>query len=280
MAAVHLRGDGARHDARRLLGAILGRSTAWLLANDTATLDSALATTFTSAIERRRRGEPVAYILGETGFFGLRFAVTPATLVPRPESEALVEAVVALAPASICDVGTGSGALAIAIATQLRDAFVVAIDVSADALEVAARNVAAHGAGTRIDLRCGDLLAPLRAGERFAAIVANLPYVPTAQLAAPPDPTSFEPRGALDGGADGLELYRRLLGRMPDHLTAGGTALFEAAPPTAEPLAWLARAAFPTATVGVESDYAGRARIVAIRPGRDGPANPPNRFLP
>jgi len=248
-----------------LLSAIVGRSTAWLLGNDDAPLEPAAATAFARAVERRRAGEPVAYVLGETGFYGLRFAVTPATLIPRPESEALVEAVVALAPASVCDVGTGSGALAIAIATRLPNARVVAIDVGADALAVATRNAATHGVGARIDLRRGDLLAPLRAGERFAAIVANLPYVPTAQLAAPPDPTSFEPRLALDGGSDGLDVYRRLLAALPAHVAPGGLALLEAAPPTAEALARLAGATFPDGAVEIVRDYAGLERIVAIR---------------
>lgn len=258
-------GDDARRDARVLLRGLLGVDGGWLLAHATDPLASEDVARFSAAVERRGTGEPVAYVLGEAWFYGLRLSVTPATLVPRPETEALVELAARERPASVCDVGTGSGAIAIALATALPGARVVAIDVSPAALAVAARNVAAHGLRARVELRHGDLLGALRPDERFEAVVANLPYVPTGQLAAAPDPTSFEPRLALDGGADGLDAYRRLLRALPAHLTAPGCALFEAAPPTARPLAALARAAFSDASVDVFADDAGLDRVVIVR---------------
>jgi len=256
--------EEARRDARVLLSGVLGVEGGWLLAHAGDPVAECEAKRFADAVTRRCQGEPVAYILGEASFYGLRFGVSSATLVPRPESEALVERALKACPSRLCDVGTGSGALAIAVATALPRARVVAIDVAPDALAVAARNIAAHGLDGRVELRCGDLLAALRPGERFEVVLANLPYVPTVQLAAPPDPTSFEPRLALDGGPDGLDVYRRLLAALPAHLAPGGLALLEAAPPTAEALAQLAGSTFPDGAVEIVRDYAGLERIVAI----------------
>jgi release factor glutamine methyltransferase len=269
----------ARLDATRLLADMMGRDAAWLHAHGDHELPTEEAERFEAAIARRARGEPVAYITGRAGFYGRGFAVTPAVLVPRPESELLVElALAALRARSrevpeprILDVGTGSGALAIVLALEMPAARVSAVDVSSAALEIAARNARAHGVFGRIALFRSDLDAELPPGGRFDAIVANLPYVPRGALAPSPDPTSFEPRLALDGGPDGLAVYRRLLARTPDRLAAGGTLVMEAAPPTAAPLAALARAAFAEAAeVRIVPDLAGLERAIVAQLGGTG----------
>jgi len=269
----------ARLDVTRLLEDLLGRDAAWLHAHGDHALSPEEASAFEAATARRARGEPVAYIIGRAGFYGRDFAVTPAVLVPRPESELLVElALTALRARSretpeprILDVGTGSGALAIVFALELPAARVSAVDVSSAALEVAARNARTHGVDGRVAFVRSDLDAELPPGSRFDAIVANLPYVPSEMLAPAPDPTSFEPRLALDGGPDGLAVYRHLLARAPGLLAPGGTLLMEAAPPTAAPLAALARAAFAEAAeVRVVADLAGLERAIVAQLGGTG----------
>jgi release factor glutamine methyltransferase len=275
-ASLRERSASARLDATRLLADVLGRDAAWLHAHGEHELSPEEGARFEAAIARRERGEPVAYITGRAGFYGREFAVTPAVLVPRPESELLVELVLAAlrAPSRessetrILDVGTGSGALAIALALELPAARVSAVDISGGALEVAARNARAHGVEARVAFVPSDLSDGLPPGPRFDAIVANLPYVPSAELAAAPDPTAFEPRLALDGGADGLALYRRLLAHAPELLAPGGILVMEAAPPTAGPLAALARAAFTgTAAVRIVPDLAGLERAIVAQLG-------------
>jgi len=269
----------ARLDATRLLAGVLGRDAAWILAHGDRELSPEEASRFEAMTARRARGEPIAYITGRAGFYGRDFAVTPAVLVPRPESELLVELALAAlrAPGGagpeprILDVGTGSGALAIALALERPDARVSALDVSSAALEVAARNARDHRVEGRIAFLRSDLDAALPPGSRFDAIVANLPYVPSEALAPAPDPTAFEPRLALDGGPDGLALYRRLLTRAPGLLAPGGILVMEAAPPTAAPLAALARAAFAEgAEVRIVPDLAGLERAIVAQLGGTG----------
>lgn len=264
--------DSARLDAQLLLVALLHRNAAWLFAHCDEPLEEAVRERFLQALERRARGEPVAYILGEAGFYGRRFAVTPAVLVPRPESELLVTCALAelrtlATPAPhLCDVGTGSGILATTLAAELPQARLTAIDVSEAALAVAAGNSRAHRVDDRIAFVLGDLFEPLPRGTRFDGIVANLPYVRADELAAAPDPTSFEPRLALDGGPDGLAVYRRLLARAADVLVPHGWLLMEAGPGTVPALAALARRTFRrSATVWIERDYARLERVVAVR---------------
>ena len=265
--------ESPRPDATVLLAATLGRDAAWLLAHDTDGLDAEGAERYRLLIERRAAGEPVAYLIGSAGFYGRTFAVTPDVLVPRPETEHLVAlALSRLAacddPVRICDAGTGSGILAITLALERPRASVTAIDVSPAALVVARRNATALGVADRIAFCAGDALHAVEAGAVFDAIVANLPYVRTPDLAPWPDPTAFEPRLALDGGADGLDIYRRLLADAPGHLATRGTLLMEAGPDTAAELARLARRALARSIVTVHDDYAGRERIVEVRHAR------------
>ncbi|MDQ2908732.1 MAG: tRNA (adenine(22)-N(1))-methyltransferase TrmK, partial [Candidatus Eremiobacteraeota bacterium] len=169
-------------------------------------------------------------------------------------------------PLRLCDVGTGSGVIAITLAAERPCARVVAIDISAAALAVAARNAAALGVAERIEFCLEDALDELESGTVFDAIVANLPYVRGGDLAPPPDPTSFEPRLALDGGSDGLDAYRKLLRRAPEHLAVNGLLLLEIAPDTADQLAEMALWAFGgIARVRALRDYAGLRRIVELR---------------
>ncbi len=265
-------GESARFDAQLLLGALLQRSSAWLFAHADDPLDDATFERYRVALERRALGEPVPYIVGEAGFHGRRFVVTPEVLVPRPESELLVSLALAelrspeLPEPHVCDVGTGSGILAVTVAAEAPRARLTAIDVSAAALAVAAGNARAHGVDGRIAFLLGDVLEALPAETRFDGILANLPYLRAADLAAAPDPTSFEPRLALDGGPDGLTVYRRLLARAPLVLAPQGWMFMEAGPDTAPALAALARRSFRrSASVWIERDYARLERIVAVR---------------
>ena len=265
-------GASARADSARLLETILGRDAAWLLAHDRDEVLGADLERYERALARRGAGEPLAYITGRAGFYGRAFEVTPDVLVPRPETEGLVDLALAFlrtgAVASPCigDVGTGSGVLAVTLACELGAAICTATDISPAALEVGRRNAARAGVAGRIDFVLCDVLPLGLPGAPFDCIVANLPYVPSGDLAPPPDPTSFEPRQALDGGPDGLAAYRRLLEMAPSALARPGLLLMEAGPDTAEPLASLAALAFSAeATVDIHRDYAGHERIVAVR---------------
>ncbi len=269
-ASEMLRGtsDSPRLDASLLLAHALERSREWLAAHPEDAVEPARLETLFAACERRRCGTPIAYILGRAGFYGREFAVDENVLVPRPETEHLVdEALRFLRRAmrdggtpAVLDVGVGSGAIACTIAAET-GLTVDGTDVSPGALRIAARNARRIGVGDRCRFHEGDAALPV-AGRRYDLVVANLPYVPSRDLPAPPDPASFEPRAALDGGSDGLDCYRRLLCDAPALLAPGGMTILEAAPPTIAGLAALVRAAFPAAAVEIGRDYAGLARYV------------------
>lgn len=187
---------------------------------------------FRSLVRRRVAREPVAYITGEKEFYGLSFRVTRDVLVPRPETELLVEHFVSRVrkdlASRVLDVGTGSGIIAVAVATELPESFVVATDISASALVVARENAQRHHVTSRIEFRCGDLLDVLQSGETFDAVLANLPYIPTGEFKLlEPEVTQYEPRLALDGGEDGLTLIRRLVKAVPVALKPGGWLALE-----------------------------------------------------
>lgn len=264
--------ESARVDASRLLEAVLDRSAAWLLAHDEEQLDASPAAHLECAVDRRARGEPLAYILGSWGFYGRRFAVTPDVLVPRPETEQLAQRAIGFlrtlgeSQAVFWDVGTGSGILAVTLACELPSVRGIASDTSAAALAVAEANAAEHGVAERLSFVNADLAgAAVAVRAPFACIVANLPYVPTAELAAAPDPTSFEPRQALDGGSDGLGVYKRLLAAARELLAARAAIFLEAGPSTAAYLAALASEVFgPAAQIDIHADYAAHARVVSI----------------
>jgi release factor glutamine methyltransferase len=221
---------------------------------------------FRELLERRLRREPVAYITGRKEFFGLEFEVSPAVLIPRPETETLVECVLEFAAGralTIADVGTGSGVIAVAVAKNLPLARIVATDVSAEALETATRNAERHGVANRIELRQGDLLTPL--DEPVDVIAANLPYVTTSMLAeCPPEIREWEPRASLDGGEGGLDVIRLLFAEAPRWLAVGGALFCEIGDWQGETASSLARATFPEARVDVRRDLGERDRVVCV----------------
>jgi release factor glutamine methyltransferase len=264
-------GGTGRLDALLLLEYVTGASRASFIVDDTRVLTAAESVAFGAAVERRLIGVPIPYIIKTAGFYRRTFAVDERVLVPRPETERLVEAALddlrkrGKSDPRVADIGTGSGAIAVSVAAEIPGAWVFGTDISRDAIAVARGNAARNNVFQECTFLRGDLAAPLARFAPFDCVIANLPYVPTAAIAVAPDPVSFEPRLALDGGADGLDLYRRLIAQLPAFLAPRAYVLFEAAPGTIGPLAGLARAAFPLAETRVHADYAGLERFVAIR---------------
>ncbi|MEE9202164.1 MAG: peptide chain release factor N(5)-glutamine methyltransferase [Dehalococcoidia bacterium] len=219
---------------------------------------------FRSYLRRRLRREPTAYILKQREFYGLDFFVDRRVLIPRPETELLVEKAVALVggrPLRVVDVGTGCGAVAIALAHHLPRARIWATDVSPLALQVARRNRRRYRLGHRLRLLEGDLLSPLPGPADL--IVANLPYVRDGDIAGlPPEVRDYEPLSALSGGPDGLDAVRRLGHQAPLHLRRGGWLLFEVGQGQAEAASALARQALGGGPVEVAADPAGIPRLV------------------
>jgi len=221
--------ERARRDAELLLMHLLKRSRAWLIAHNDELLADELSVSYTELLERRRKGEPIQYITGETEFYGLPFLVTPDVLIPRPETEHLVEKVIELASdfaaPRIVDVGTGSGAIAVALAHKLPHASITATDISLRALALAEENAKSNGASIRFLV--GDLLAPTE-GERFEIIVSNPPYVAMSDRdSLDVEVRDYEPALALFAGEDGLEVYRRLIPAAFEALTPGGFLVLE-----------------------------------------------------
>jgi release factor glutamine methyltransferase len=258
-----------RADAEWLLAGLLGVGRATLALGLDAGLDADTARRYDDAVRRRAGREPLQRILGWEGFRGLRLRVTPAVLVPRPETETLVEWSLALVPAPrrVIDVGTGSGCIACSIAAERPAARVVAIDSSPEAAAVAGFNAEALGLSDRVTVVVGDLLAPLVAAGADL-IVANLPYIPTATLPTlAPEVARHEPLTALDGGADGLVLVRRLIATARAQLAAGGAVVLETAGGTQTPMVVeLLRTAGFTG-VATRRDLLGIERFVAGRCG-------------
>jgi release factor glutamine methyltransferase len=209
-------------EARLLIAHATGFSSAAVLAFPERSLSPEPAARFAAFAERRRRGEPVAYIVGEKEFYGLALTVNPAVLIPRPETELLVELALERPYASVVDLGTGSGAIALALKKQRPTARVVAVEASAAALEVARRN--AVRLNLQVEWRHGRWCEPL-VSERYDLIVANPPYVAEGDphLAA----LGYEPRQALVAGVDGLEAIRAIVAQAPAYLTYGGWLLVE-----------------------------------------------------
>ena len=221
-------------------------------------------------LKRRYTREPLAYILGQREFYGINVVLTPAVLIPRPESEGLVEHALFMAmmgmestDLTIADVGTGSGAIAINLAIHLPMGRIFAVDISDSVLDVAAYNIRAHGVGDRVSLAIGDLLDAVP--EPLDLIVANLPYIPTDRISTLQPEVQKEPVLALDGGADGLDLIRRLLAQAENKLKSHGIILLEMDPDQVPVVAELALQHFPKGSTDVEQDLAGMDRILVIR---------------
>lgn len=220
---------GDHVDAEWLLLHALGRSRGWLLAHADDPLQPDIQQAYASLVERRAAGEPVAYLIGTQGFWSLELEVTPATLIPRPETERLVELALQRLPrdsrASVADLGTGSGAIALAIAHERPQLVVTATDASSEAIAVARRNAERLGIAN-VSFQHGDWLAPL-AGQRFDLIVSNPPYIEAADPHLAQGDLRFEPASALASGADGLDDIRRIVIDAREHLRPGGWLLFE-----------------------------------------------------
>jgi release factor glutamine methyltransferase len=216
-------------EARLLLARATGFSEAAVLAHPERELSAEAETRFGEFAARRARGEPIAYILGEKEFYGLALAVSPAVLIPRPETELLVELALeridVAVPCGVLDVGTGSGCIAICLALHRPSAHVVATDLSAAALEVAKRNAARH-AVTNLELMLGSAFAPV-AGRRFDLVVSNPPYIAGDDPHLGQGDLRFEPAGALTPGGDGTLLLRQLVAEAPAHLRRDGWLLLE-----------------------------------------------------
>jgi release factor glutamine methyltransferase len=218
-----------RVDARVLLGHVLSRDAAYLITHSDVPLKPEEASAFERLVERRVQGEPVAYLTGSREFFGRRFRVSPAVLIPRPETELVVELALDRLPAarqvSVLDLGTGSGCIAISVALARPQAAVTAADRSREAIAVAHENARALGAAN-LDFVSSDWYSAV-AGARFDLIVANPPYVAVSDRHLLAGDLRFEPRLALEAGADGLAAIRRVVDGAPRHLAANGWLLTE-----------------------------------------------------
>lgn len=251
-------------DARVLAGHLLGANRAWLIANPMHVLTESQDARFDSLVARRALGTPVAYLTGTREFRGRDFAVGPAVLIPRPETETLVEAALARLPAdgAALDLGTGSGAIAVSLACERPGAAICAVDASAEALATARENAERHRA--KVEFRQGSWYAPV-AGRRFDLVVANPPYVAGGDRHLAEGDLRFEPRAALtDGSADGLDSLRAIVAGAPAHLSPGGWLLVEHGWDQAQACReLLARAGF-TDIVAI-ADLAGIGRVAGGR---------------
>lgn len=278
--------ETARLDAELLLGFAIGVERTVVLAHPEAPVGADAARTYRAAVDRRALGEPVAYIRGLKEFRGLAFRVDPRALIPRPETERLVELAFGEVmqrlgtragggpPLRVVDVGTGSGAVAVALAVALRGARaldaveILATDVSADALDLAKENAVAHAVADRIGFAEADLLpvdapgAPSR--MPFDLVLANLPYVRHDAMAGLPRATSFEPVVALDGGLEGLEVIDRLLARLPSVLIEGGVAMLEIGADQGAAIVRSVDDGLPGWSCDVATDLAGLPRVARI----------------
>jgi len=249
-----------------LLSHVLEQPQTWILAHPETELSTTQKTELTALVARLKQGEPLPYLTGKQEFFGLSFEVSPAVLIPRPETELLVETAVRWlrshpAADKALDVGTGSGCIAVSLAINAPTLQIVATDISAEALAIAQRNAIFHHVEDRIAFQEADLISP-DLGQ-FDLICANLPYLPTSKLGEV-NSLPYEPALALDGGPDGLALIKRCLDLAPAHIHTPGLLLFEIEASTGNAALALARKAFPQAKVTLLPDLAGKDRLLTI----------------
>jgi release factor glutamine methyltransferase len=265
-----------RLDGELLLGHVLGSNRVDLYLNHDRPLRDQELAALRELVRRRAGGEPVQYLTGETEFYSLGFKITPAALIPRPETEILVHAVLERlnswpsAP-RVADVGTGSGIIAIVLGVHLPRAQVWAIDRSEEALGLARENARRHAVADRIHFSRGDLLQPLEREEGgFAAIVSNPPYIRTAELDdLPGEIRQHEPVLALDGGADGLAVIRQLISRSPAFLAGGGFLALEIGAGQDQEIGGLLKEAAAFDQVVTVPDYSGIQRVILARRSPD-----------
>jgi release factor glutamine methyltransferase len=276
--------ESARLDAELLLGKSVGLDRTRIIAYPEAPVGESAAAAYEADLARRERGEPIAYIRGLKEFHGLAFAIDARALIPRPETERLVDLAEAeivtrllaaprptgTPPVRVADVGTGAGTIAIALAVALRrrrmldEVRILATEVDPDAIRLARENAVGHVVADRIEFIIADLL-PLD-GERLDVLAANLPYIPSADIDGLPIAASFEPRQALDGGPDGLDVIRAMLDRVPRVLRSDGVALLEIGSDQGERLAAEVATRMPGWTCEVLPDLAGLPRVARLEP--------------
>jgi release factor glutamine methyltransferase len=256
-----------RLDAELLLAHTLGWGRSRVLAEREAPLTEAQRAAFCALVARRAALEPVAYLTGHKEFYGLDFLVDRNVLVPRPETELLVDLALQHArrvpsgrPALIADIGTGSGCIAVAMAVHLPEASVYATDIATGALGVAGRNAERHAVAERVRLIEGDLLSALP--EAVDLLLSNPPYTVLSEIDE--GVRRHEPYLALDGGREGMQVYRRLLAAAPASLRRGGAAMLEIGAAQGEAVMRLAQAHFPAARIAIHKDLAGLDRVVVI----------------
>jgi release factor glutamine methyltransferase len=262
-------GDAAAADVDVLARHVLGWDRARLLVRRRDPVPAGFVDGFTALIDRRAGRVPVAYLTGTREFYGLAFEVTPAVLVPRPETEAAVEAALACLSSSadrprILDVGTGSGCIAVALAAARTDAAILALDRSREALGVARRNAHRHRVAERVAFLTADLLSAIAPAPRFDLVVSNPPYVPDGSPEVTVDVSSHEPAAALYAGPDGLDVVRRLISDAAPRLRTGGHLIMEVGAGQAARVAALAAAAGPWAPARFQADLQGIERIAVL----------------
>ena len=283
--------ESARLDAELLMAHALGVERTTVLAHPEGAVGPEAAARLLDGVARRAAGEPVAYIRGIKEFHGVAFAVDARALIPRPETEVLVDLALGAIgdrlaraarppgtpPLAVADVGTGSGAIAVALAVALRrrgmlgEVEIVASDVSDEAVDLARENAVAQGVGDRVGVVSAELLpTPSRpaglvvVADRFDVVCANLPYIPSSVVPELPVAASFEPRAALDGGPDGLDVIRRLLAVLPERVAADGVALLEIGDEQGPAIRAAVAKRLPGWEVRVEPDLAGRPRVAVL----------------
>lgn len=275
--------ESARLDAELLLGFALDTDRTAIIAHTDAPVGDGAAARFAALLDRRAAGEPVAYIRGVKEFHGLAFGVDPRALIPRPETELLVQLaeleiarrlIAAPRPQDapklrVIDVGTGSGAIAVTLSVLLRrrgmadDVDITAIDASEDALQLARENAVAHAVGDRIEFKTSDLLPDTTAP--WDVVLANLPYVRSDTVPVLPVAASFEPAAALDGGPDGLRVISRLLAQLPAGMAGDGAAFLEIGGDQADETAALVAERLPRWSCEIERDLGGLPRVAIVR---------------
>nr|MBN1229128.1 peptide chain release factor N(5)-glutamine methyltransferase [Anaerolineae bacterium] len=253
--------------AQALLAYVVGQNRAWVLTHPEALLTHEQSARYMALLLHAASGTPLPYLIGEQEFYGMWFRVSPEVLIPRPETESLVGIVLdwvkqrSTTSPRIVDIGTGSGIIAITLAAKLPDAQVSATDVSEEALAIARENAIRHGVQDRVHVQYGDIFEGIN--DSFDVIAANLPYINQEELTAL-EVGRWEPRVALDGGADGLSLIRRLLRESPPRLHQPGLLALEIGYDQGERALALCREAFPGADVTLHADLAGLDRIVRV----------------
>ena len=261
-------------DASVLIAHIINKPRTWVMAHPELTLTTEQQNQLNESLMRLENGEPFPYVLGHWEFFGLDFEITPDVLIPRPETELLVEKAIVWLQESpvrrtVADIGTGSGAIAVALAANVPDADILATDISSDALQVAKRNSIKHGVSERIEFIECDLLPTdpssfILHHSSLDLLCANLPYIPTHTLSQLPI-FGREPTVALDGGADGLELILRLLNIAPEWLAPNALILLEIEATLGIQAFNLAYDLFNQAEIHLHQDLTGRDRLLEIR---------------